>query len=109
MESDDRNLTPNLTKGNISSSQISKISDASDHSRGSYVGSNRVFIPSLNIQEGVINKNIEEKNRIEEEKKVQREKDKNNPRFQMKKMKNDKKNLKNLIKNDDFKNNASFD
>ena len=108
LEQRGRNLTPNIVKSNISSSQISKASEIShsDISNGSYVGSNRVFVPSLNIQEDVINKEIEIKKQHEEEIKHKREKDKKNPRFQMKRMSGDKKKMKNLFK---AKNDQVFD
>ena len=95
-----KNLTPNVGNVNLSNSQISKGSDnsRSDISNGSYVGSNRVFIPFLNIQEDVINKEVENKKKRDEEIKNKREVDKNNPRFQMKRMSNEKKDLKNLAK-----------
>jgi hypothetical protein len=89
-------LTPNLVRLNDSS-------EYSDRSKGSYVGSNRVFIPSLNIQEDVINKEIREKQQMEEDKKVRREQDKDNPRFQMQKSKVNKKNLSNLMKSNESK------
>ena len=56
------------------------------------------FIPFLNIQEDVINKEVENKKKRDEEIKNKREVDKNNPRFQMKRMSNEKKDLKNLAK-----------
>jgi hypothetical protein len=82
-----RNLTPNaIDKEKESSSHLSKNSERlpSDISQGSYVGSNRVFIPSLNIQKDVIEKQEQDKKRKEEEIKNKREKDRKNPRFQMK-------------------------
>ena len=82
-----------MTKANISTSKISQGSNNSDISKGSYVGSNKVFIPSLNIQKDVINKEIEAKKKLEDEKKAKRKQDKNNPRFHMQKAKNNKRNL----------------
>jgi len=84
---------------NKSSSNISKVSDLSksDISNGSYVGSNKVFVPFLNIQEDVIQKEQEEKKKHEEEIRLQRNKDKSNPRYQMKRVSGDK-NIKNLLK-----------
>ena len=95
-----KNLTPIVGNVNLSNSQISKGSDnsRSDISNGSYVGSNRVFIPFLNIQEDVFNKEAEMKKKRDEEIKNKREVDKNNPRFHMKRMSNEKKDIKNLSK-----------
>ena len=62
------NITPNMTKANISTSQISQGSNISDISKGSYVGSNKVFIPSLNIQKDIINKELEAKQKLEDKK-----------------------------------------
>ena len=94
-----RNLTPNILGSNISMSQLSKGSDIypSDISNGSYVGTNQVFIPSLNIQEDVINKEILLKQQNEKAIKEQREKDKGKARFQMKKAEKGK-GKKNLLK-----------
>ena len=95
IDSESINLTPHLTKANISQSQISQTSNISDISKGSYVGSNKVFVPSLNIQKDVINKEIEAKQKLEDEKKAKRQQDKNNPRFKMQKAKNN--NKRNLL------------
>lgn len=96
-ESDGSNkLMPNFNRHNLSGSQ-SQNSNNSSKSKGSYVGNNKVFIPSLNIQEDVINKEIREKQKLDEEIKVKREQDKSNPRFNMQKGKNNKKNFRNLL------------
>jgi hypothetical protein len=93
-------LTPTPYKHNISTSNISRKSDASksDISNGSYVGSNLVFVPSLNIQQDVIEKEEENKKKHTEEIKLTREVNKKNPRFQMKRMSGEKNMKKNLIK-----------
>ena len=95
-----KNLTPIVGNVNLSTSQISKASDnsKSDISNGSFVGSNKVFVPFLNIQEDVINKEAENKRKKDEEIKNKRESDKSNPRFQMKRSNNEKKDIKNLAK-----------
>jgi hypothetical protein len=93
-------LTPTPQKHNISTSNISRKSDASksDVSNGSYVGSNLVFVPTLNIQQDVIEKEEKNKKKHTEEIKLTREVNKKNPRFQMKRMSGEKNMKKNLIK-----------
>ncbi|CAI2366213.1 unnamed protein product [Moneuplotes crassus] len=92
-------LTPSRLAKNVSNSNISKHSDISksDISNGSYVGSNKVFVPSLNIQEDVIEKEEKRKKKMEDEVRLRRMSDKSNPRFQIKKEKGGK-NIKALTK-----------